>query len=220
MFGSQKTRRTTVADAVRLARTLPRAIRWIGRTLQQHAGQAQPVASFGYVRLARCYPPHRLASAKVVVLEQVPALPIERWGFAHLRDLGPTHAAGITFGQTFFVRQDAISEHLFFHEMVHVLQWQTLGFGRFGLLYGVGLLEAGYRQSPLEAMAYDLTARFDAGESPDAETRIRAQTLDYARRFRHRGMAQRLAWQAVRPLHPRGWPADPLTPTADAAPPP
>jgi hypothetical protein len=74
--------------------------------------------------------------------------------------------SGITYQDTFFVKKGHQSESLYFHEMVHVVQWDRLGSDGFLLAYGVGLMQAGYRNSPLEAMAYRLQADFDRGRLP------------------------------------------------------
>ena len=49
---------------------------------------------------------------------------------------------------------------MYFHELVHVVQWRLLGPDRFLFLYANGLECFGYRQSPLEAMAYDAETAF------------------------------------------------------------
>jgi hypothetical protein len=49
---------------------------------------------------------------------------------------------------------------------------------RTSLLYAAGLAESGYRDCPLEAMAFDHQRRFDAGDPPYLiEAQARAQTL-------------------------------------------
>jgi hypothetical protein len=45
-------------------------------------------------------------------------------------------------------------------KLVHVIQWRILGPDRFIFLYVNGLECFGYRQSPLEAMAYDAETAF------------------------------------------------------------
>ncbi|MGD9333213.1 MAG: hypothetical protein PVJ53_18000 [Desulfobacterales bacterium] len=67
---------------------------------------------------------------------------------------------------SFFVRHPHQSESLFFHELVHVVQWDRLGIDGFLLAYGVGLMQFGYRNSPLEKIAYDLQEAFDRGDLP------------------------------------------------------
>jgi hypothetical protein len=62
-------------------------------------------------------------------------------------------------------------ESLHFHELVHVVQWRHLGPEQILGRYANGLERFGYRQSPLERIAYDLEERFDREAQPfDAET--------------------------------------------------
>ena len=79
---------------------------------------------------------------------------------------------GITFKDTFFLEQGQASESLHFHELVHVVQWARLGVDNFLLAYGVGLIQSGYEQSPLEAMAYSLQRDFDNGRLPQELVRV------------------------------------------------
>jgi hypothetical protein len=59
-------------------------------------------------------------------------------------------------------------EELHFHELIHVVQWSKLGIEQFLLTYGLGILQFGYERSPLEAIAYELQARFQkATEFPN-----------------------------------------------------
>ena len=52
------------------------------------------------------------------------------------------------------------NENTHFHELVHVIQWRLLGPDRFLFSYANDLECFGYRQSPLEAMAYDAEMAF------------------------------------------------------------
>ena len=71
-------------------------------------------------------------------------------------------------------RQKAAWESLHFHEMVHVIQRQVLGAERFLAIYADGLEKQGYRDSPLEIMAYDHPARFDNDpQAYDIEREVR-----------------------------------------------
>ena len=44
-------------------------------------------------------------------------------------------------------------------------QWTRLGVDNFLLAYGLGLAECGYRQSPLEEMAYSLQRAYELGKA-------------------------------------------------------
>jgi hypothetical protein len=68
---------------------------------------------------------------------------------------------GITYIDTIFLKPTrSNNENIYFHELVHVIQWRLLGPDRFLLSYANGLECFGYRQSPLEAMAYDAETSF------------------------------------------------------------
>jgi hypothetical protein len=76
-------------------------------------------------------------------------------------------AAGVTYLDTFFVRQDARHEEvLYFHELVHIIQWKLFGAKKFIAAYADGLERFGYRDSPLEAMAYDAQEAFVNSPQP------------------------------------------------------
>jgi hypothetical protein len=53
--------------------------------------------------------------------------------------------------------------------MIHVVQWHLLGEKRFLAMYATGLEAFGYRNSPLEKMAYDAQELFSSGQVFDAE---------------------------------------------------
>ena len=102
---------------------------------------------------------------KVVVVDKVPVPPLSQLGIRGFEDFEKMSASGITYKDTYFVNAAEVQrESLHFHELVHTLQWERLGAGPFLLAYAAGLAEKGYRNSPLEAMAYDLTDRFDRHE--------------------------------------------------------
>jgi len=68
---------------------------------------------------------------------------------------------GITYLDTFFLKlAHSKNEAIHFHELIHVVQWRLLGPDRFLYSYANGLERFGYRQSPLEVMAYDAERMF------------------------------------------------------------
>ncbi len=139
----------------------PLVYAWIEQTLATHAPRAQSVASLEFPRLAQYFPPEVLAGAKVVQVDAVPTPPLAQLGLGRFAGEVSEHAAGITYLDTFFVRNDCRdAEALHFHELVHVVQWQLLGPERFLMAYGDGLARCGYRNSPLEVMAYMLESVF------------------------------------------------------------
>ncbi|MFZ3243174.1 MAG: hypothetical protein WA694_07970, partial [Pseudolabrys sp.] len=55
---------------------------------------------------------------------------------------------------------------------IHIVQWRILGPEQFLRLYADGLERLGYRDSPLEVMAYDAEAAFIANDIFDAEKMV------------------------------------------------
>ena len=105
-----------------------------------------------------------LSKAKVVVVTgKVPFPPLSRMGLPELAQMENMAMDGITYVDTFFVNHLHQTESLHFHELVHVVQWERLGVDNFLLAYGIGLMQFGYQNSPLEQMAYSLQDGFDRG---------------------------------------------------------
>lgn len=150
---------------------------WIATTLRNHTQWARTVSSAGFKRLPLYYGPELLARAKFVPVATVPIPPLTAMGLPQFAEFEHMAAGGITYLDTYFVRQDQIkSERLHFHELIHVVQWLTLGPERFLAAYAGGLEKFGYRDSPLEVMANDAEELFVHGETPfDAEALVRAK---------------------------------------------
>jgi hypothetical protein len=123
-----------------------------------------------------------LASSKVVAVQKIPVPPLSAMGLVRFADFERMEMAGITYLDTFFIRADQTwDESLHFHELAHVVQWRILGPERFLWLYADGLERFGYRNNPLEMIAYDLQDRFDNGSKPfhvEAEVRRRLQAME------------------------------------------
>jgi hypothetical protein len=144
--------------------TLPAVKEWIEGVLEENKGQAIPVINFAFPRLEKVYPLELLSKAKaVIVAGRVPFPPLGSMGLPELSQMESMPLAGITYKDTFFVSRLQQTERLHFHELVHVVQWERLGVDNFLLAYGVGLLQFGYQNSPLERMASSLQASFDRG---------------------------------------------------------
>jgi hypothetical protein len=110
-----------------------------------------------------------LTSAKVVLVDQLPIPPLSSWGLTRFADFERGNFNGITYLNTFFIQDELRNEEIHFHELIHVVQWRILGPEQFLRLYADGLERFGYRNSPLEKMAYDAEASFTAKEIFDAE---------------------------------------------------
>jgi hypothetical protein len=148
---------------VRLKRALPSVREWIDDLHAQHSDQASPAASLGLPRLASCFPEDLLRSARAVIVGHIPFPPVSAYGLPEFEGMASMEMAGITFRNMYFVHQSYSVESVHFHELVHVVQWNTLGADEFLLTYGLGVAQHGYMESPLEAIAYELQSRFENG---------------------------------------------------------
>jgi len=143
------------------AKFYPPLLDWIRTTLAASAHVAQTVASRGFSRLPLYFTEETLASTKVVLADPLPMPPLSSMGLAHFADFERGNFDGVTYIDTFFLKPaQSKNENTHFHELVHIIQWRLLGPERFLFSYANGLECFGYRQSPLEAMAYDAETAF------------------------------------------------------------
>jgi hypothetical protein len=149
--------------AERLQRALPAMESWMRELHAAHAARAQPVSCLGFERLGAVWPRALLDEARAVAVERVPYPPVSAFGLPELEEMAQGRWSGITFGHMYFVDEDDTSEATHFHELCHVVQWKALGVRDFLVTYARGLFAYGYRESPLEAVAYRLQAEFSAG---------------------------------------------------------
>ena len=157
----------------------PFILNWIRQTIAQHTTKARPVASINFPRLPRYFSPATLATAKVVAVDAVPLPPLTALGLGQFADFENMEASGITYFNTIFLHDYlAEDERLHFHELVHVVQWGLLGPERFLALYADGLERFGYRDSPLEAMAYRLDGLFQMGGALFSVERVVGRELE------------------------------------------
>jgi hypothetical protein len=160
---------SSAADFLKLLPAVPRAKRWVKAQAQKHAHSARPVASFGFQRLGDYFSEALLDAARAIITDDFPTVPLEEWGITTAPEFASISAAGVTFGDSFYVRPEfADDESLFFHELVHVVQARRVGLSRFLALYGLFLLMHDYTYSPLEVMARDLQHAFTSRERFDA----------------------------------------------------
>ena len=134
---------------------------WLRSTLTVHSGTARSVASSGFPRLPLYFSVETLALANVVPVDRLPIPPLSSWGLTRFADFERSDPDAITYLNTFFLkRHQSKNEAIHFHELIHVIQWRVLGPENFLRSYADGLERFGYRDSPLEVMAYDAEKRF------------------------------------------------------------
>lgn len=152
------------------AKYAPLLVGWIKSTLQAAAPQARPISECGFSRLSSYYSSDTLTSSKVVVVDRLPLPPLTQMGLTEFQDFERGQYDGITYFDTFFVRRPCQTEALYFHELIHIIQWRKLGPEGFLGAYAAGLEQFGYFNSPLEKMAYQAQRLFETSTLPfDAE---------------------------------------------------
>lgn len=167
------------ADIIRRFHTaLPQVRAWIDQFVDAHAARSQAVSALGFTQLSTCFPRELLERARVVSVESVPFPPVDKFGLPEFTPVQQMAFDGITFKDTFYIKQGRASEALHFHELVHVVQWSRLGVDNFLLAYGLGLLLSGYEKSPLEQMAYTLQRNFELGTLPQKLVQVIEQGTD------------------------------------------
>jgi hypothetical protein len=145
----------------------PLILGWIQQTIEVYKPKTRSVASLGFQRLPQYFSPELLAYAKVTYVDVVPTPPLSQLGLNQFADFENMGKGGITLLDTFFISQEMqTDETIHFHELVHVIQWKLLGPKRFIALYADGLERFGYRNSPLEVMAYQAQAQFEKSSQP------------------------------------------------------
>jgi hypothetical protein len=149
----------------RISGKLPLVRTWIDGVLEKHAFRArsvhEAVAEYGLNRLPLYFDESLLRRSKFVLVDEVPVPPLSVLGLLELAVFEKGGFSGITYMDTYFLRrQNAGDEALHFHELIHVIQWERLGAGRFLMAYAAGLLRHAYRGNPLEAMAYRHQRKF------------------------------------------------------------
>lgn len=113
------------------------------------------------------YTPEFLNSSYFVVVDKLPKPDSPALRKAELGSFIDMDFNGITYKDTYYVHPRAANElSLHFHELVHVLQWRKLTAKRFIKRYIDEYKRYGYRNAPLEEMAYGLEERFGKKETP------------------------------------------------------
>ena len=156
---------------------------WIEKLLEDNKEQAIPVISLNFPRLQKVFASDLLEKAKVIVVTgQVPfpQLPpaLSSMGLPDFAQMWNASVAGVTYKDTFFVNNLHQTESIYFHELVHVVQWERLGVDNFLLAYVAGLMQFGYQDSPLEQMAYSLQEDFENDRLPDGINDLIQQRAD------------------------------------------
>ena len=161
---------------------MPRVQAWIGDLMEQHAARARTAADAGFSRLRDYFGDGLLRDVKVVAVKRISIVPLTDFGLPEFSGIEQMAVSAVTYRDMCFVHESMMSESTCFHELVHAIQWKTLGW-KFLITYGLGVIEFGYARSPLEAAAFDFQRMFERGEGvPNLAALVEAAALDADRR--------------------------------------
>ena len=131
-----------------------------------------------------------LSTARIAAVDRIPSPSFFAGLLRQLEFIGKrvhfdfSAASGITFGECILVARPGPPIELLFHEMVHSEQYRILGMKAFARAYVQGIIDSNfiYEKIPLEAIAYEMSARFTAGESFSVsdELRVWLQRQNYS----------------------------------------
>jgi hypothetical protein len=152
--------------------TAKKAEEWIKRMRDKHFATARPLHPDERAALQRHFDADTLDGVRideVTQMEKPPFLDMLRnqLAFVGVRfDFPIETTVGYTFADCVLVRESPPSLDLLFHELAHVVQYRQLGRSCFAEAYVRGFAENEftYERIPLEVIAYQLTARYQAGE--------------------------------------------------------
>jgi len=145
---------------------IPLIEQWIDNYIDEHKNERKKVIDADFERLNHAFSNAILKNTYYVVVDNIQTPPLEDFGLSELSLFDHQTYSGITYKDTYFViKNKAHIESLHFHEMIHVVQWHELGSEKFLLLYAAGLLQCGYRNAPLEEIAYRLQQLFEQGKN-------------------------------------------------------
>jgi len=162
---------------------IPLVNQWIDSYIRERGKSRIRISDAGFQRLPGYYSEQTLRSAFYAVVPIIETPPLKEFGLGELSFFEEGGYGGITFKDTYFVTESEKEiESLHFHELIHTIQWRTLGAEKFILIYGIGLLQCGYRNSPLEEIAYRFQRIFDSGRPiPNLEDLVRDHSLSLLR---------------------------------------
>ncbi|MBW1837945.1 MAG: hypothetical protein JRF71_15790 [Deltaproteobacteria bacterium] len=141
--------------------------KWIVQTLAEHDAQKQPVAAANFAKLERFYPAGLLQRVQRVIVDRCPVPPLANTGTPQLSDIENWDLKGIPWENTIFIRRDLAGwDAVHFHELLHIVQWEYLGTDDYLTAWAIGTITRGYRDNPLEEMAFRHQSRFETTDTP------------------------------------------------------
>jgi len=149
---------------------------WIDGVNEAHKSDRRPCSVLQH-QFEGYYRPELLRSSYFVIVNTLPMPKMPELREAGLGDFvdNEDQLGGITYKDTYYLVPDAARDvGIHFHELVHVIQWRTLGAQNFIQRYMEEIQRFGYSEkAPLEGMAYGLQRMFEKGIVPfDVEKKV------------------------------------------------
>jgi len=149
---------------------------WIDGVNEAHKSDRRPCSVLQH-QFEGYYRPELLRSSYFVIVNTLPMPKMPELREAGLGDFvdNEDQLGGITYKDTYYLVPDAARDvGIHFHELVHVIQWRTLGAQNFIQRYMEEIQRFGYSEkAPLEGMAYGLQRMFEKGVVPfDVERKV------------------------------------------------
>ena len=141
---------------------------WIEDLLQSHRCGSAPARSVVPFGGDAWFDAAILDAARVAFVDRIPFPPVSDYGLPEFEAMAAMPMAGITFRNMYFLDAAQATDGIHFHELVHIIQWQTLRPREFLYSYALSLVQSGYIESPFEAIAFELQRRFESGTAPGA----------------------------------------------------
>jgi hypothetical protein len=146
---------------------------WIESQRAEYLPRARSLTPEEHSALAAHFPEESLSVARVALVSQIPSPPFFAGLLRQLEFIGKrvhfdfSAASGITFGECILVAVPGPPIDLLFHELVHSEQYRLLGMKAFARAYVQGIVDSNftYDKIPLEAIAYEMAARFKASRA-------------------------------------------------------
>jgi hypothetical protein len=155
--------------------------KWIRQMLAEHEAQMQPVAAAQITKLEAYYPNDLLQRVQRVIVDRCPVPPLAKIGIPQLTEIENWDFKGIPWENTIFIRRELASwAAVHFHELLHIVQWECLGTDRYLTAWAIGTITRGYRDNPLEEMAFRHQLRFETEDTPfDVVKEVAAEIAEW-----------------------------------------
>jgi hypothetical protein len=141
--------------------------KWIEDMLEKHEAQMESVLEANFERLGKYYSNSFLQRVQRVIVNKCPVPPLASSGIPELAEIENWDIKGIPWKNTVFIRRDLANwDAVHFHELLHIVQWECLGTESYLTAWAIGTITRGYRDNPLEEMAFRHQLRFETEEKP------------------------------------------------------